>query len=107
MVGFLIDKGTVANVYVVNTVEPLNATGLDGGLCSVTNNVRDVDTLKFGSQLALLVSEGGYGCGVRACRTVKIVALEDDGLVFDVSHDDVLDVEVRGLASASNAALEA
>ena len=108
-----VDKGGVADVDVVDAVHVKNAAGLDGGAGAPAGDVGDVDVLEVGSHLEL------FGCellhesllvvlvGGLARGFVFVVALEDDGLVLDVGHHDVRDVQLLGLAASSDAALEA
>ena len=74
---------------------------------STAGDSRDVNVLEIGRPLALLFREGGHGVRIAACGTVYVVALENDGFVFDVGHHDVRDIQLFGLATTSDAAFEA
>ena len=63
--------------------------------------------LEVGCYFLLLVGERGYGVGVTASRTVYVVALEDDGLVLDVVHDNAINEHLLGLTATTQSALEA
>ena len=63
--------------------------------------------LKIGSHLLLFFSEGWLGIGITACRTVYVVALEDDSFVLDVVHHNMLDKHLLGFAATTHATFEA
>ena len=75
----IVHDGAVANLNVFDVVKSQNASSLDGCAGTIANYVADMDVLEIGSHLLLFFSEGWLGIGITACRTVYVVALEDDG----------------------------
>ena len=97
--GFAPDEGGVGDVDVVNATQAGESGGLDAGIASAADDVGDVYVLELGDEFCLL--------GVGLVADVGIGALEDDGLVLDVAHNDVADPDVLGLSAAAYGALEA
>lgn len=95
-----VEDGAVLDIDAMH--HAFGAYGLDTGLGSVAHNVGDVDVCKYRRKLGALVflARSPY-------MVVKIVALEDDGLILDVGHVDVGDVDIFGYSATPYAALEA
>lgn len=94
-----IEKCAVAHIYAVH--HACCACGLYACLCPSTHHVRNVDVGKVGQEGRLLVVFGHRSHG-----SVHIVALKDDGLVFDVGHIDIGDIDVLGCAASSHTAFK-
>ena len=103
----VVHEGTVLDVDIAHVVQSEDASGLDGGTCTVAHHAVDMDVLEVGRHLLLCVGKGGHGVEVATSRTVYVIALEDDGLVLDVVHHDVADEQLLGLATTTQSALEA
>ena len=103
----MIDDGAVLDVNVAHVVEAQDTAGFDARFSTVTCHVADMDVLEERSHLLLFGGEGRHRVEVAAGRTVYVVALEDDSLVFDVGHHDVADKHLLRLAATSQSALEA
>ena len=99
--------GTASNFNVFDVVETQNAASLDACAGTIANYVADMDVLEIGSHLLLFFSEGWLGIGITACRTVYVVALEDDSFVLDVVHHNMLDKHLLGFAATTHATFEA
>ena len=92
LVSVVVDNRNVADVDVVDAVHAGYARGHDAGMDTAAGDAADVDVLELRGHLTLFLRIGGDGIGIAAGGTVDVVALEDDGLVFDVRHLDIGDI---------------